>query len=244
MDFLQKLMKVFRDTQKSNFELKHHQKKSDDIYAMSLLQPLLLGYPFLPFNSTAIRPVVLSYLLNEILINNRKSIIEFGAGISTIVMARLLKKNNLKAKIISVEHDPEWVAVLRDLLHHESLSDYVELIIAPLREIDTDLGSVLWYDKAVLNSKLDNFKFDLLIVDGPPAHSSGSKFSRYPAFTAMKKLMEDDCCIVLDDVNREGEEKISKILKDRYPEYHNWVLSQSMIVFHSKPAYDPTPFYY
>lgn len=221
MEFLEKLKKIFNDFQKSNLELKHHQKKSDDVYALSILQPLLQDFPYLPFNSTAVRPVVLSYLVNEIVINNRKSIIEFGAGISTIVMARLLKKNNITAKIVSIEHDPEWVAKLRDLLLQEKLNDFVELIEAPLKEIETELGIINWYDRDILNSKFNALRFDLLVVDGPPGHSSRNKFSRYPAFTEMEKYLNDDCCIILDDVNREGEYKISEILKDKYPDYHN-----------------------
>jgi predicted O-methyltransferase YrrM len=244
MFILVKLKEYFRETYKSNLELRHHSKKNDDVYALSLLQSLLNNYPYVPFTSTGMRPVVLAYILNEIVVNSRRDIIEFGSGISTILMARLIRKNNLRAKVYSVEHDPLWIKKLGKLLSEEDLLDLVHFIEAPLEEIETDMGSLNWYSKKNIFSEIEGAKFDLVIVDGPPAHSSKSRFSRYPAFGEIISYLKDDCCLILDDIDRPGEKIIVEMLSEKFPEYHSWILSETMMVLHSKPGFDPTPLYY
>ena len=56
----------------------------------------------------SLRPFVLVSLLNEIIINKRNTIIEFGAGISTIMPGRLSKMNNLSTVIVSVKENFNW----------------------------------------------------------------------------------------------------------------------------------------
>src|SRR5690606_36365313 len=67
---------------------------SEDILSVNFLNTLMNGYPYLPFSGSSLRPFCLNHILNDIVINNRKHIIEFGSGISTILIGRLIKKNN------------------------------------------------------------------------------------------------------------------------------------------------------
>lgn len=80
----------------------------EDIYALNLLRPLITGYPYTPFTGASFRPFWLAYIIIDIVLNSRNNIIEFGYGVSTIIIGRLIKKNNLKANLISIEHDANW----------------------------------------------------------------------------------------------------------------------------------------
>ena len=57
-----KIKSIIREIKKSSNELTHQSKKSDDIYAMSILQPLLTDLPYLPFNGGALRPICVAYM--------------------------------------------------------------------------------------------------------------------------------------------------------------------------------------
>lgn len=89
---------------------------------------------YIPFTSMSLRPYVLIYLLNEIIINNRKKIIEFGAGISTINLERIARNMGNGVKIVSVEENSEWFGLINDMLIKDNLSDYVTFFNVPLEK--------------------------------------------------------------------------------------------------------------
>ncbi|QQY80915.1 class I SAM-dependent methyltransferase [Tamlana sp. s12] len=229
-----------------NFEeqLTHHRKKGDDIYAMSILQPLLLGRAYLPMNGGALRPLSLAYILNEIVLNNRRCILEFGSGISTLLIARLIKENKLEAKVFSVEHNEEWALKLASMLKNEGLDGFVNIIHTDLFKVETELGNINWYDLKKIKSETNDFEIDLIIVDGPPANNEKIKYSRYPALFEFGASLADDFCLILDDVNREGE----KVLLSKYLNKNNGVhceiVSESMAVCRNKKNFNPIPIYY
>lgn len=227
-----------------NPELKHHSKKADDIYSMSILKPLLTDLPYLPFNGGALRPICIAYILNEIIINQRKKILEFGAGLSTILMARLIKRNNLDVKIVTVEHNKEWVSIIEGYLKNEDLLPHVSIIQADLKEMETPLGKVNWYDYETVLKGVENKKFDLITIDGPPANGRKIRYSRFPAFINMHVFFEEDFCLILDDANRKGERKIIKSVKKIRPDLHFTIVSETMAVFRSKNNFNPIPLKY
>lgn len=177
-------------------------------FGYQILQPLLIDYPYLPFNGGAIRPFNISLLLNDIIINDRKLIVEFGGGISTIIISRLIKKNNLDCELISIESNLDWRNQLTDILEKEGISDKTTIVHAPLKEVKTPFGNDNWYDfdDTVFKSK----KIDLVIIDGPPAFLEELKHSRYMAVPKVYKHLADNFMIYLDDTNREGEQEIMK----------------------------------
>src|SRR5690606_38250097 len=63
-------------------------RRLEDVHALIVLQPLLVGHPVLPLTGSALRPHCLTHLINDILINRRRRILEFGTGLSTILLAR------------------------------------------------------------------------------------------------------------------------------------------------------------
>lgn len=191
------------------------QLKLDDIYSLNLLQSLLVGFPFLPFTGSSIRPFCLLHLINDIIINNRKNIIEFGSGISTVMVGRLIKTNRLNATVLSVENDLDWVKELRRILEKENLSGIVTIIHAPLTACKLGLDNNQWYDLNVLNKKV-NDQFDMVVIDGPQAWEVGKERARFPALPFMSKRMLDSFSIYLDDANRVGERSVLDIWKEMY----------------------------
>ena len=225
-------------------ELNHHSKKADDIYAMEILQPLIIDLPYLPFNGGSLRPLGIAYILNEIIMNQRKMVLEFGSGLSTVLMARLIKKNNLNVKIVTVEHNKQWATIIEGYLINEDLLGYVDIIQADLKEMETSLGKVNWYDYETVLKGVENKKFDLITVDGPPANGKKIRYSRFPAFIKMKDFFEEDFCLIVDDANRKGEQKIVKAIKKIRPDLHYTMVSETMAVFRKISSFNPIPLKY
>jgi len=182
--------------------------KIDDAYALSLLQPLMIGYPFIPFTTASLRPFCLAHMLNDIVINGRKNIIEFGSGLSTILFGRLIRRNRLGAMIFSVEHNAGWAGELKNILDMEDLGDIVRVVHAPLGEYPLAVSGSEWYDVEKLAGAIGDRRFDMMIIDGPPAWEKGNGQARYPAFPFMKDRMAQRYSIYLDDVNRIGEQTV------------------------------------
>lgn len=244
MSILSKLKNFINNSNKVNLELKYHSKKADDIYSMAILQPLLTNLPYLPFNGGALRPICIAYILNEIIINQRKSVLEFGSGLSTIMMARLISKNNLKTKIVTVEHNENWATLIEQYLENENLLQFVTIIRADLKEIGTSLGAVNWYNYNEISTTIKDKKFDLIVVDGPIANSEKIKYSRFPAFVKLTNNFDEDFCLILDDANRTGEQEIIKSFISTNTNLKFSLISETLAVFRTKNDFNPIPIYY
>ena len=183
--------------------------ENKDLMAMQYLSPLSEVY--LPWTSYAIRPSALVTIINEIIINNRTSILECGGGISTIYIAKILKQRG--GHLYTIEHDPEWAKELQKQLDKQDLAQYVSLIAAPLEKCPSGFNSSdcsFWYSLDILKQALENIRIDLLLVDGPPASDRHGKYTRYPAVPFLKQYFASDYAVILDDINRSGEQKIAQ----------------------------------
>ncbi|NIK92528.1 class I SAM-dependent methyltransferase [Mangrovimonas sp. CR14] len=244
MTIISRIKNAIKKNNLSFYELRHHKKKSDDIYSMAVLQSLLIGYPYIPFNGGALRPFCITYILNEIVINQRQRVLEFGSGISTILMARLIKKNKLDAKIISIEHNEAWAETLKEYLDNEDLLKFVTIIRVDLKDVTTSKGTVNWYDFNVLTFALKEKKFDLVIIDGPPANTSKLQYSRFPALEKLEDILTSDFCIVLDDVNRKGEQALVEFYKQKNRNVTYKIVSETLGVFRNRDKFSPIPIRY
>jgi len=178
-----------------------------DILATNYLAPLSTSY--LPWGGYAMRPVALMQVLNDILINHRSLILECGGGISTFYIARLLKDRG--GHLYTIEHDRKWLDFLEDSLQKEGIDHLVTLIYAPLTSTDLSLENTSWYDIESINQALSkDQKIDFLLVDGPLAYNEELKYSRYPALPYFLPQLAENFTIVIDDVNRSGEQEIVK----------------------------------
>lgn len=175
-----------------------------DTLAMQSLAPFSQTY--LPWSDSSMRPTALVAVLNDILINKRVSIVECGGGISTLYIARLLKEKG--GKLYTLEHEKKWANFLEEQLKDEALDKFVSIIASPLISTHLAIDNNQWYDTNILSQFFSNQSIDMLLVDGPPAYKKQLKCARYPAVPYFKPFLADDYTIILDDINREGEQKV------------------------------------
>ena len=178
--------------------------------ALLQIQNVLINYRYMPFTDSSLNYSSLAVVFNDIVINNRRIIVEFGSGTSTFLLANLLKINKINnAKVISIEHDYEWFTFVQKEINRLDLSEFVDLQHIGLTENELSLNGIKWYDIQKLLSCVENYpKIDCVLVDGPPAYSKEIEYARYPALPTLYKYLNDYCSIFLDDTNRKGESEI------------------------------------
>lgn len=171
---------------------------------------------FIPLSGWAVSPSTICHVLNDIVVNDRKSIIEFGSGASTLYIAKLLKSNKIEASFFSVESNAEWADKIKKQLELLELTNYVTIINAPIESIDKSLSlgaQTVWYDVDILNEDLKTIpNFDLVLVDGPFGGLSPN--ARFSAVPYLKNKLAEGYAIFLDDIDRDDEKIILKNWKD------------------------------
>lgn len=181
-------------------------------YDHQQLAQLFKDDSFIPLTRWSLSPNIILHVLNDICINNRQNIIEFGAGASTFYIAKLLKVLQFKAKFYSVESDKKWATELQRQLAIYELENYVKVIYAPVTKVPSLLSfkeQSTWYDVGILNEVIDvDIKFDLIVIDGPIGNES--PFARYSALPFLKNKIAQEFSIYLDDFNRDQEKIIVK----------------------------------
>lgn len=194
-----------------------NKNKIEDLSAFILIQDLLKFAEYFPTTTSSLRFYTLATVLNDIIINKRESIIEFGAGISTLAIANLFKKNSLNYSLISVEDDMNWFNYVKSSLIKNNLEEHVNLIYAPLEKTSLALENNSWYSIKTLSENINNdLKFSLAIVDGPGAWKPEIRLSRYPALPYLINKLAENFSIYLDDINRKGEKKILSLWQKKY----------------------------
>lgn len=194
-------------------QLKSQQHNNAQIqFNYNQLQNLINEPFFVPMTTWSMSPSTILHVLNDISINNRLNVIEFGSGASTFYIAKLIKQYSLKTKFFSVESDEEWMNQLYNQLKLYNLEDFVELIFAPIVEVPKSLsykGQKTWYDTKILSTKLAYLEtVDLILVDGPIGKST--PFARYSAIPFLAEKISEDFTVFLDDIHRKQEQEIIK----------------------------------
>ena len=175
-----------------------------------------------PLRGWATSPDVLLKLHSYIIATKPKCIVEFGSGASTIVIADSLRQNGV-GKLYSFDNSEEFGAKTLKNLEIESLEDWVQLDIRELVEWEGEHmnpehqnNSSLWYNIESLQKVKD---IDLVWVDGPPGNSC--KYSRFPAFPAVKSRLAKEAQVWMDDTIRAEEYEIC----ERWSELGNGALT-------------------
>jgi hypothetical protein len=168
----------------------------NDADAWQILGPLIVQGGYLPWTSGSMRPAALVEICNEIVHGERTQVVECGAGVSTLLLARLLRERGA-GSVSSLEHDEHWARLVAAQLRREGLSDIAEVIYAPL---GTDLP---WYQTSGPTQPAD-----LLIVDGPPAFAPGEELRRAPALAHFEPQLVPGAVVFLDDLDRPGEQRV------------------------------------
>ena len=180
-----------------------------DGVATQRIQPLVSDGPYIPWSESALSATAVATVLNDIVVNRRSTIVECGGGVSSLFIGALLREQDQSsAHLYTIEHDEGWIEVLQKMLKDHYVDEWVTIIHAPLHETRISWNGEPWYDTAVLESEIQGNEIDLLLVDGPPAHHSELAYSRYPAGPFFKNTLNERCCIVVDDIDRDAEREI------------------------------------
>jgi predicted O-methyltransferase YrrM len=173
-------------------------------------------HPVLPIPQTrgwAASPDFLNLICELILTRKPALVLEMGSGVSTLIVAYCLKRLG-GGKVIALDHHAEYADNTCKLIRMHEMSQYSEIIHAPLKEIQLKDENWLWYD-------LDHLKIDcgidLLIVDGPPAATQSQ--ARYPAIPLLYELLSNEAVVVMDDGARKDEKDIIERYKIEFPAF-------------------------
>ena len=178
-----------------------------DTYALQLLN--LERADALPWTSSAPRPGLVCCLINDIRINRRRTIVEFGSGVSSLVVASTLDPRT--QRLISFEHDQDWANYVSEQLGRLDLADRCQVVHAPQRPCELSVDTSPWYDTDVVRNSLESLSVDVVICDGPPAYSRDTRMARYPAMPALQNMLADSYSVYLDDIDRSSERKIARL---------------------------------
>jgi predicted O-methyltransferase YrrM len=192
-----------------------HQLQEDQL-ALAQIYKMFPDAMFLPLTTWTISPRAIVHICNEIVMNHRKTIVEFGSGFSTICVAQLLKLHGRNATFITVEEDAVWAAELAKILDGFGLKSYVTIVTAPVTDIRLPIaksGQTKWYDTDVLSAAfLSVSNIDMVVVDGPTG--AVSKHARYSAIPFLKDRLSDDFVIFVDDTFRTEERDMAADWKE------------------------------
>ena len=162
----------------------------------------------------ALSPDMLLHLARHIEESAPRTIIECGAGSSTIAMAAMLRAFGQEGHIYSIESDPRFVKEVGAQLKRRGLERYATLIDAPLvtRHYRGHERQFSWYDfdRALLPDGAD-----MLVVDGPPGATNS--LARYPAGPELIPTLAAGAGIFVDDVKRPDEQLMLKLWREMFP---------------------------
>ena len=187
----------------------------NQLWASQKLDKLLPSENFLPQTTWSISPSAVLHALNILELKKRKSIIEFGSGITTIYIAQYLKLRNENSVFLSVESDLDWKIAIEKDLEKFGLSQYVKIVHCPIVEVANELAyknQSHWYNTEVLKSAIDGLLFDFVLVDGP--YGGATPYARYSAYPFLEPYTKKDIVWMLDDSRRLHESEIIRKWKD------------------------------
>jgi hypothetical protein len=183
--------------------------------ALQMIRPVLNKFnkPII-LTESSLQPSALLTIQNDIILNDRKLIVETGSGVGTLFIAMICKVYGLDLKLFSIEEDLDWIALLKKSLEEEGLEGYVEFIYAP---VGAESESK-WYDEEVVNRVLDKSvgKIDSLIIDGPKAYKKGYENARLRIVDVLGTKLGDNCFVLVDDVHRKGERGQVKYWEEKF----------------------------
>lgn len=160
---------------------------------------------FLPWSRSSMRPSAIVAIVSDMVVNERRVILECGSGNSTVFAARALSQQGQDGHIHSLDHDAGWTRVTAAAIAREHLGRWASVTHAPLR------GG--WYDVDMLPD-LDGI--ELLVVDGPPAYAPGTETARQPALEVLWERLAPGATVILDDSWRAGERRVLAAWQRRY----------------------------
>lgn len=190
-----------------------YDREFGELKAIANLAPGLNGL-LMPLGIWAMEPVALVNMISMVQSNQYNVIVECGAGISTLLLGKVLRQQGF-GHLYAIEEDERWFRFMARLVVEQELDNVVELVYAPIESNDSIEIEPLWYSTTVVNQIIDRFDhIDLLIVDGP---KSVTPLSRYPALPFFASRVDNRTLIVFDDVERDYEREVLRQWEKEFP---------------------------
>jgi predicted O-methyltransferase YrrM len=128
-----------------------------------------------------------------------RHVVEFGSGVSTVVLARVAARVG-GCRVTSLDHDPQFIRASAEALAGVDGEQCIALQLAPLvaRSRAGRLGPEYLVDAARLASPLPA---ELVLIDGPPAVLGGRAGMLYQALD----YVQAGSIVLLDDAARASE---------------------------------------
>jgi hypothetical protein len=144
-------------------------------------------------------PDFLNKIVEIILKQKPRFVLEASSGVSSVVIGLALKMNNY-GKALSLEHNISYAEITRKNLEVNYIGDISTLINCPINDCLIDGEKWKWYE---IEGLTFTDKIDILIIDGPPRTTQ--KLARYPAIPILYNHFSDNFIILLDDAKRPDE---------------------------------------
>jgi predicted O-methyltransferase YrrM len=156
-----------------------------------------------PLGSFAASPDFLLLVAQHILLTKPDTVVEFGAGASTLIILRCLQINK-RGKLVSFDHEPVYARITAE---RATILGYpADLRVVGLESKEESAG--LWYQTDELPAAID-----MLIIDGPP-HSIHPE-TREGASSMFQRLAPGGT-IFLDDASRPGETAVVRRWREKH----------------------------
>jgi predicted O-methyltransferase YrrM len=145
-------------------------------------------------------PDLLAALADHVFAHKPRTVVEFGSGLSTLVLARALALAG-GGQLVSYDHLDGFAELTRRRL--ATLGLEAEVHVAPLSPAAPHGYPGEWYDAAGLPERID-----LLLIDGPPDWLAGGG-ARGAAGPTLFHRLSPGGTVLLDDADRDGEREVA-----------------------------------
>jgi ribosomal protein S18 acetylase RimI-like enzyme len=224
-----------RNPARALYERFGFEKVSDDGHSVTMLRRVAvagvdmtaaIAGPSLEWGPGSMLPGGIHAICVDVITRHRRRVVELGSGASTVLLARLLTRRAAGQdwRLTAVEHDGDWARRVTEELAREGIGHQATVVEAPLADHPLAQPGLEWYDEPAMSSGLDRTLdgglIDLLVVDGPPAFAPGFELARYPALPALRHRLAPGATVVLDDIDRAGEQEVLRRWEDELgPEF-------------------------
>lgn len=155
---------------------------------------------------------MIHHVINDLIVYNRKNILEFGMGNSTLYISHAIKRLELNCGITSVDSNKEWIEIFKNQNTIFESESFISIVLAPIEQNTNGQ----WYSESSLNNQIpSSSKFDVIIIDGPS--STIHKNIRQNGVDYILKILSDNFIIFIDDVFRSEENDLIQIFKEKIP---------------------------
>ncbi len=180
-----------------------HARSVREIEALIDLRALIPARTTMPSTQGwAASSLTVSALVREIIDTAPATVVEIGSGGSSVWVGYCLERQG-HGRCISLEHDEEYAARTRAEVARHGLTEFVEVVHAPLVDVDVAGEQFRWYDLSRVKGLED---LDIVFVDGPPGTTG--PLARYPALPLLRDRCAPGARFILDDAARPDEREI------------------------------------